>query len=61
MSHMNIINSFINFARILRVRMCVCAREYLITIHAMHRKLVVNGVLVYIHDAHIRLGIGFAG
>ena len=25
-----------------------------------HRKLVVNGVLVYIHDPHIRLGIGFA-
>jgi len=25
-----------------------------------NRKLVVNGVLVYIHDPHIRLGIGFA-
>jgi len=46
-----------------RMRVCVCAHacEHLITIHVLHRKLVVNGVLVYIHDAHIRLGIGFAG
>jgi len=46
-----------------RLRVCVCAHacEHLITIHVIRRKLVVNGVLVYIHDAHIRLGIGFAG
>jgi len=40
---------------------CVCTCEHLITIFVIHRKLVINGVLVYIHDAHIRLGIGFAG
>ena len=40
---------------------CVCMCEHLITILVIHRKLVINGVLVYINDAHIRLGIGFAG
>jgi len=40
---------------------CMFAREHLIKVHIIHRKLVINGILVYIHDAHIRLGIGFAG